>query len=68
MDRVKCKDCPHKKEIPLDEQIADGAPEWMCSAKHSDVDDIVCLMRMQIWLLDDILDSLECEEPEDWKS
>jgi len=50
---VKCKDCPDKKELDAVEQVVNGAPEWACTQKHTECEDVVCLLRMIIWMLVD---------------
>lgn len=47
---MKCQDCPRRKELDAVE-IMEGAPEWVCTAKHSATEDVVCLLRMIIWRL-----------------
>ena len=49
---MKCKDCPSHK--PMDAvEIMNGAPEWVCTMKHTECEDVVCLLRMLIWQLAD---------------
>ena len=47
---MKCKDCPSRKELDAVD-VMEGAPEWACTKPHSEVEDIVCLLRMIIWQL-----------------
>lgn len=52
---MKCKECSHRKEIDAVEQL-DGAPEWVCNAKHTEIEDTTCLLRMIIWELSDLVE------------
>ena len=45
-----CKNCPDRKEIDAVEQL-DGAPSWVCTKKHTECEDVVCLLRMIVWQL-----------------
>ena len=47
---MKCENCPHRKELDAIE-VMGGAPEWACTRKHSETEDVVCLLRMIIWQL-----------------
>lgn len=47
---MKCKDCPHRKENDAIRQMEDGV-EWFCTLKHSECENVVCLLRMIIWQL-----------------
>jgi len=57
---MNCKECPNRKETGALEQL-DGTPEWVCTHKHTETEDIVCLLRMIIWQLS----TMEEEEEED---
>jgi hypothetical protein len=45
-----CAKCEHRKQIDAVE-VMNGAPDWVCTCKHSECEDIVCLLRMIIWQL-----------------
>jgi len=47
---MKCKDCEWHKELDVEIQL-EGGPEWVCTKKHSECEDVVCLLRMIIWEL-----------------
>jgi hypothetical protein len=53
---MKCKDCLYKKEIDAIE-VMEGAPDWVCTRKHTECKDIVCLLRMVIWSLSHLEDN-----------
>ena len=55
-----CKDCPARKPIDAIE-VMNGGPDWVCTGKHSECEDIVCLLRMIIWQLYTINDGMEKE-------
>ena len=48
-----CKNCPDRKELDVIEQL-EGGPEWACTKKHTECEDIVCLLRMLIWQIADM--------------
>ena len=50
-----CKNCPDRKEIDAVE-VMGGAPEWVCNKRHSECEDVVCLLRMVIWTLYNLLE------------
>ena len=47
---MKCKNCPDRKENDAVKQL-EGDTEWFCTKKHSECEDIICLLRMLIWQL-----------------
>ena len=55
-----CAKCTHRKQIDALE-VMDGAPDWVCNRKHSECEDIVCLLRMMIWQLYHLEDLLSEE-------
>ena len=55
---MKCKECPHRKENDAIRQLEDNV-EWYCTLKHSECEDIVCLLRMIIWQLNHIAEDNE---------
>jgi len=57
---MKCRDCPDRKQIDALE-VMNGAPDWVCTKRHFECEDIVCLLRMIIWQLNAIEDDLEDE-------
>lgn len=50
---MTCKDCPNRKEIDAVEQM-EGAPEWVCGKKHTECEDVICLLRMIIWSISNL--------------
>ncbi len=52
---MKCVDCPHRKENDAIKSMEDGV-EWFCTLKHSECEDVVCLLRMILWELDNLFD------------
>ena len=48
---MKCSECPYHKELDAVEQLESNV-EWACTKKHSECEDIECLLRMIIWELD----------------
>jgi len=38
---MKCRDCPDRKQIDALE-VMNGAPDWVCTKRHSECEDIVC--------------------------
>jgi len=57
-DNVNCKDCQHKQNNDAIKEMDDGVA-WFCTLKHSECDNIVCLLRMIIWQLSAIQDDLD---------
>ena len=47
---MTCKDCPDRKNNDAVRQMEDGV-DWYCNKKHSECEDVVCLLRMIIWQL-----------------
>jgi len=55
---MKCDtSCPHYKKNDAVREVEDGV-EWYCTLPHSQCDDFVCLLKMILWELDDISESL----------
>lgn len=52
-----CKNCPDHKDIDAVKQL-DDAPSWVCIKKHSEAEDIICLLRMVIWQLQAVEDKI----------
>ena len=48
---MKCAECPHRKQLDAVEEM-NANISWVCTLKHSECEDIVCLLRMIIWMLD----------------
>ena len=44
----KCKDCQYRKSNDAEREMEDGV-SWYCTMKHSECEDVVCLLRMIIW-------------------
>lgn len=55
---MKCRDCPDRKLNDAVDEMQNGV-EWFCMKKHSDCDEVVCLLRMVIWELAHLEDLLE---------
>jgi len=45
---MNCKDCENRKFTDAIEQLDSGL-EWSCTKKHTECEDIICLLRMLIW-------------------
>jgi hypothetical protein len=50
---MKCKDCPYRKENDAIKEMEDGVG-WFCTLKHSECEDVICLLRMLIWQIADM--------------
>jgi hypothetical protein len=50
---MKCQDCEYRKENDAIREMEDGV-EWFCTLKHSECEDVVCLLRMLIWQIDNM--------------
>lgn len=55
---MKCKDCPHRKENDAIQEMNDGV-SWFCTLKHSECEDLVCLLRMLIWEIDNMQENTQ---------
>jgi hypothetical protein len=53
-----CKNCPYRKENDAIKEMDDGV-SWFCTKKHSECEDITCLLRMLIWELYHLEDKLD---------
>ena len=47
---MTCKECLHRKSNDAVKELEDGV-SWYCTMKHSECEDVVCLLRMIIWQL-----------------
>lgn len=45
---MQCKDCAFRKSNDAVAELEDGVA-WYCTKKHSECEDVVCLLRMIIW-------------------
>jgi hypothetical protein len=53
---MKCSpECPHYKKNDAVSEMEDGMG-WFCTNPHSQCEDIVCLLRMILWELDNLQD------------
>ena len=58
---MKCNpDCPHYKKNDAVGEMNSGL-EWFCTLPHTQCEDIVCLLRMMLWEIDNLNDNL-CDE------
>ncbi len=47
---MKCANCEYRQENDAVKQM-EGDVAWFCTRKHSECEDIICLLRMIIWEL-----------------
>jgi len=59
---MKCsQDCPHYKRNDAVGEMDSGLA-WFCTLPHSQCEDVVCLLRMMLWEIDNMNDNLNDNE------
>lgn len=48
---MNCEFCEHRRPLDAIDEMESNGIEWICDKRHTQCEDVVCLLRMIIWLL-----------------